>query len=360
MCLTATPGGAQTRYRDASARAGGPGQGRGRRGRHRLRGVRLRPAHDRARAGVGDRQLPLLEGAGPVPGAALPGGDLGHGRERPLRPHTGPGASQPRRAQHRRGARCDRDGARAAGRAVARRRHLAVHRDAASGARRGRGGDRLDDPAARRRPSLDGDAVRRGSRHRRGLGALDPGLVAARLPRVRRALRARDVPRAALREADRGLRRLGPRLRPRGARGDDGLVARLHDARAGRGAGLRRALPGPGDPRRRRPHLAARVRAPRRRADRRRARGARGLRPRPGRARPGARQRADRGVRGACARRPADAGAALDARARCAGSARCSSPPRSASATRGATWRSRASCGCSCPASRSTGSPSTR
>ena len=33
-------------------------------------------------------------------------------------------------------------------------------------------------------------------------------------------------------------------------------------------------------PRRRRPHLAARVRAPRRRADRRRARGARGLRPR--------------------------------------------------------------------------------
>ena len=130
-------------------------------------------------------------------------------------------------------------------------------------------------------PSLDGDAVRRGPRHRRGLGALDPGLMAARLPRLRRALLARDVPRAALREADRGLRRLGPRLRPRGARGDDGLAAGLR-RRASR---PRRWSPAcaarcwriHGDER---PHLAARVRAPRRRADRRRARRPRGLRPR--------------------------------------------------------------------------------
>ena len=117
------------------------------------------------------------------------------------------------------------------------------------------------------------------------------------------------------------------------------------------------ALPGAGDPRRRRPHPAARPGRRPRRADRRRARDARGRRPRPAGARPGEGQpaaarlhRARRAPRGARRGRAAAAGAG----------GRCSSPRRSASGHARATWRSRASCARCTPTSRSTGSPSTR
>ena len=57
-------------------------------------------------------------------------------------------------------------------------------------------------------PSLP---VRRGARHGRGLGEVQPPLLAARLPRLPRVLLRAAAPRAALDEADRGLRRLGAR-----------------------------------------------------------------------------------------------------------------------------------------------------
>ena len=69
--------------------------------------------------------------------------------------------------------------------------------------------------------------------HGRGLGALHPRLVAPGLPGLRRVLVPRDVPGAPLREADRGLRRLGPRRRALGARAHEGLAGRRDDARAG-------------------------------------------------------------------------------------------------------------------------------
>ena len=154
---------------------------------------------------------------------------------------------------------------------------------------------------------------------------------------------ARDAPRAALGEADRGLRRLGPRLRPRGARGDDGLARRATTTREQAEAlvaGVR--LPGAGR------STATTTASRRSRAGERVAELTggelvvlEGAGHAPIGARPGARQRADRRVRGARARRPAAPAAAVDARALAQPSARCSSPPRSASATRAATWRSR-------------------
>ena len=88
--------------------------------------------------------------------------------------------------------------------------------------------------------------VRRGARHRRGLGEVQPALLAARLPRLPRVLLLADVHRAALDEADRGLRRLGPRdrRRRRSSRHSPGLARRGADARPLRA----RALPGAGDP----------------------------------------------------------------------------------------------------------------
>ena len=81
----------------------------------------------------------------------------------------------------------------------------------------------------RRRPSaLAPDAARASRRiavrraeldDRRGLGEVQPPLLAARLPRLRRVLLRADVHRAALDEADRGLRRLGARDGRRDAAG---------------------------------------------------------------------------------------------------------------------------------------------
>ena len=146
---------------------------------------------------------------------------------------------------------------------------------------------RLSRLAASRSPSARCYAFDERARHRRGLGEVQPPLLAARLPRLPRVLLLADVHRAALDQADRGLRRLGAR--------DDAET--LDRARRTRGARRRsesrelarpRALPGARDPRRpttRSPAAAAAIGA--RRGDRRRARHARGLGPRPARARPG-------------------------------------------------------------------------
>ena len=55
--------------------------------------------------------------------------------------------------------------------------------------------------------------VRRGARHRRGMGQGEPPLLAPRLARLRRVLLRRDLHRAALHEADRGRASAG-RSRP--------------------------------------------------------------------------------------------------------------------------------------------------
>ena len=76
-------------------------------------------------------------------------------------------------------------------------------------------------------PSRSGRSPRQlrgGARHRRGLGEVQPPLLAARLPGLPRVLLRADVQRAALDQADRGLRGLGARDRP----GDAGR----HDGRA--------------------------------------------------------------------------------------------------------------------------------
>ena len=178
----------------------------------------------------------------------------------------------------------------------------------------------------------------RGRPRRRRLAPLLPRLVAPRLPRLRRALRARDAARAAFGEAGRRLHRLGARRRPRGARVHDGRASGLRDARAGRGAGLRRALPGARHPRRRRPHHAAGLRAARRRAHAAATSSS-------SRAPATRRRRATRSRSTSCSTPSRSASsaprgspsAAGGARSRAAPSGRCSSPPRSGSATRGAT-----------------------
>ena len=63
--------------------------------------------------------------------------------------------------------------------------------------------------------------VRRAARDHRGLGQVESPLLARALPRVPRVLLRRGVQRAALDQADRGLRRLGARHDAGDARADD-------------------------------------------------------------------------------------------------------------------------------------------
>ena len=54
-----------------------------------LRGLRWRPADPAAAADLDDHPCPILEGAGPLSGPPLPGGDLRRSRQRPLGPAAG-------------------------------------------------------------------------------------------------------------------------------------------------------------------------------------------------------------------------------------------------------------------------------
>ena len=142
--------------------------------------------------------------------------------------------------------------------------------------------------------------LRGGARHRRGLGQVQPPLLAARLPRLSRVLLRADVPRAALDQADRGLHRLGARDRSRdaGRHGTRDGPVRARSIPRDRGAGQ---LPGAGHPRRPRPDPPARPGRRAGRGDGRAADHARGLRPRPARARPGQGQPAAAGLHRAAA-----------------------------------------------------------
>ena len=134
-----------------------------------------------AAADLVDHPLPALEGADPVPGPALPGGHLRRSRQRPLGPAGGrrrlrrAGVRRRRarghgRDRHRAGRGRRAVGGRAVGRAARRR---------ASRAGRGRGVHRRRRPVRpTRRARLD--AVRRAARDRRGLGQVQPPLLAAR------------------------------------------------------------------------------------------------------------------------------------------------------------------------------------
>ena len=200
------------------------------------------------------------------------------------------------------------------------------------------------------------DAVRRATGVVRGLGEVQPALLARELPRLPRVLLLADLRRAALDQADRGLRRLGPRDDGRDARADRDLGRKLNDPDEFRRLCERITCPvlvihGTDDAVR--TVVVGRSRWPTvTGGDPRRARG---RRPLPARARSGAREPAAARLRSRRRLRRGPGRAAATA-----ASARSTSRRRSASATRGATSRSPASCATSTPTSRSTGSPSTR
>ena len=170
----------------------------GRAGRRRA-GRRPRPlgvvrrgrADDPAPAHVVGHPLAELEGADPVPRAALPGRHLRRPRQRVLRP-AGRAVGLPRAGVRRRRGRRARRGRR---RDRVRRRHVdgrparAAARRRSSGARRRRLPDRADGAAAHagaagsRRLRVRGRAGRL-----RGLGEVQPPLLAAGLPRLSRVL----------------------------------------------------------------------------------------------------------------------------------------------------------------------------
>ena len=81
-------------------------------------------------------------------------------------------------------------------------------------------------------PDRDGLPVRRADHRDRGLGEVQPPLLAARLPGLPRVLLPPDVHRAALDQADRGLRRvgLGRRRRRRLIDAHDGLDACIRES----------------------------------------------------------------------------------------------------------------------------------
>ena len=223
-----------------------------------LRGLRGRRADDPAPAHLVAHPFAPLEGADPLPGAPLPGRHLRRAGKRPLRPPA-----------RRRGLR--RPGVR--GRRA--RRH-GCHRQPTArcwwpcpAARTGprswpptiRSGSTAwstSPPAvAPRRASAERAAFglsRAG--HRGWLGEVQPSLLAAGLPRLPRVLLQKGLDRAALHQADRGLRRLGPRHRPGDADRRPtprGASSSKSSARSRRGS-----VPGARNPRRRGCRSAAR------------------------------------------------------------------------------------------------------
>ena len=239
---------------------------------HRLRGVRPGRGDAPPPSALVDRPLAVLEGAGPLPRPPLPRDHVRPARQRPFRPPRHPRGLRPPQGRRRRDRRP--------------RRHryppLRVRRPLR---------DRRRRPAARHRPpgacrrrrlhdarAADLTPAARAHRQRlrgrppplRGLGEVQPPLLAAGLPRLPRVLLRPRRAGAALDEADRGRHRLGPR----------GLAghARAHDRGAGHGRahGARadgpHPLPDPRHPGRRGPADPRRPRRGLRRGHRRRAR----------------------------------------------------------------------------------------
>ena len=256
-----------------------------------------------------DHPLAPLEGADPLPLAARSRRDLRRPRERPHGPPGyGRGLRRDRvRRGHHRGDGRHWHRPRRDRRVVGRR---PLGRPARRRAPRARGRRRVHRAgrAVRHAPGARADAVRRAAGIVRGLGEVQPLLLARALPRLPRVLLLADLHRAALDEADRGLRQLGPR--------DDGRDAGAHvpGPRAQRPRRVRPPVqqdlvPGARDPRHRRRGADGVDGRADGEGDRRGVRGARGLRAPPARARSGARQ-----PPAARLRRAAAGAADLDAR----------------------------------------------
>ena len=185
--------------------------------------------------------LTALEGADPLPRAPAPRAHLRPARQRALRParrrvpRTGTGStsrtggpSSRRRGSTRRSSSGSATGA--AGRSCSRPRHP----ETALGVVALAPCLPYLTPVA---PELHPLSVRRAARHGRGLGEVQPPLLAPRLSRLPRVLLLAADPGAALHEADRRLRRLGAGDGSRDAR------ARRRGGARSRGAAPRRRRP---------------------------------------------------------------------------------------------------------------------
>ena len=221
------PRGRRSARADPRALPGRRGLCRTRRCADLLGALRRRRAHGAAAADVVDRAFAPLEAADPVSRTAFSGDHLRWTGKRPVRPA----------GWSRRPTRTDEFAADAlavidatatasavAARGVVRRAVGDDPRRRSSGAgRRGRV-RRPGRGACARQPRPREVRVRRAARHRRRVGEVQPPLLARGLPRLLGVLLRPVRHRAALEQADRGLRRRGHSRRP----GD----ARRHDARA--------------------------------------------------------------------------------------------------------------------------------
>ena len=110
-------------------------------------------------------------------------------------------------------------------------------------------------------PYLDAEAFHGQARAVRGLGQVQPRLLAGALSRFRRALRAQHLLRSAFDQADRGRHRMGGRDHGRGAGQDGGGALDPADVRRQRGHVSQGQMPRADDPRRQRsdPALCARA-----------------------------------------------------------------------------------------------------
>ena len=195
---------------------------------------------------LADLALATLEGTDPLPGAPLPRPDVRPTRQRPL--GQAGRRSGLRILGVRRGRSC-RPRGRGRGprdpRGPVRRRRLGADaRVHASGdGARGRCHRAVRPVPHSRAPELRPVSVHGAARHRRGLGEVQPSLLAARLSGLPRVLLLAAAPGTAFDEAHRGLRRLGARNGSRDTRAGRRGSAAPVEQRGGSTGHLRRACP---------------------------------------------------------------------------------------------------------------------
>ena len=199
----------------------------------------------------GHRPLTVLEGPGAVPGPPLPGRQLRRAGQRPLGPPAGPGAVLAARPRAGRPSPCWTRPARAgrAGVAVDGRRLGAV---AGGPSSRTGTGQRLHRPVGGPRARAAGGAtLRRAVPLHRGLGQVQPALLAGPLPRTSSSSSSLRLHRARTRPSrSRTASAGGWRYVPRGpARQEGGPPARRGDRAR---LVCRQPPPGAGGPRRQR------------------------------------------------------------------------------------------------------------
>ena len=207
-----------------------------------------------------------------LPRPALPRDHLRPSRQRALRPARSRRRLRPadRRRGRARRARRHRHRALRVRRPLRHRGRRAAARGRPRRARRRRGVHDARPPAHPAAARAHRLRLRGGAHRVRGLGEDQPALLGAGLPRLPRVLLRALLPGAALDQADRGLRLVGPRGAARDARAHDrgARPRRADDSRAARA----HPLPAARDPGRRGRADPARSRRGVRRGDGRRAR----------------------------------------------------------------------------------------